>query len=234
MQPGCWWMCQGMKGRHSWGAGSWLGAIKLLHHRGEDSCLAKAQRVGFFLSSPPVTCQWGNKEKKAKAGKKKSLKKKRKPPSQLARRFQLHFSGLRAPGTSLRAPDSHEGRVGGIATGCLHLSSRHAACCQNRAAAGIRSPIPAAAECRAARCAGCCSSPRRCELPPLPICGWVPGGCGVPWCSPACSGCRQSRCIWRGSGGCTRGGQGRSSAASPGATISPCPSRSGTCKRCCT
>lgn len=64
-QPGCQRMCQGM-------LGSWirLGAIKLLHHKGVDSCSAKAQRGFFFFSSPPLRCQWGNTEKKAKAGKK--------------------------------------------------------------------------------------------------------------------------------------------------------------------
>lgn len=53
---------------------------------------------------------------------------------------------------------------------------------------------------------------------------------GLGGLSPGCSGCRRSRCTWRGSGGCTRGGAGRRSAAARGATSAPCPPRSGTCK----
>lgn len=55
--------------------------------------LSKSTKGLFFFSSPPLRCQWGNTEKKAKAGK-KSLKKNENLLGQMARRSQLHSSGL--------------------------------------------------------------------------------------------------------------------------------------------
>lgn len=106
------------------------------------------------------------------------------------------------------------------------------------------SKIPALSVCREQSCSPKChevpgvhlpwgipssSTGLQCRCPPTLIRDSDPLLSGELGLSPECSGCRQSRCTWRDSGGCTRGDAGRSSAAARGATTSPCPPRSGTC-----